>query len=132
MQTFIQKKIKSSGLRLTYQRIKIAEALFTGPPKHFTAEHIHEDIKKKKLNISLATIYNTLRDFTQKNLLNEIILESGRNWYDTCLDEHHHFYDPKTNELIDINKNDISISKYPTPPDGFKIKKFDVIIEIEQ
>ena len=132
MQTFINKKIKSSGLRLTYQRIKIAEALFTGPPKHFTAEHIHEDIKKKKLNISLATIYNTLRDFTQKNLLNEIILESGRNWYDTCLDEHHHFYDPKTNELIDINKNDISISKYPTPPDGFKIKKFDVIIEIEQ
>ncbi len=132
MQTFINKKIKSSGLRLTYQRIKIAEALFTGPPKHFTAEHIHEDIKKKKLNISLATIYNTLRDFTQKNLLNEIILESGRNWYDTCLDEHHHFYDPKTNELIDINKNDISISKYPAPPDGFKIKKFDVIIEIEQ
>ena len=132
MQTFINKKIKSSGLRLTYQRIKIAEALFSGPPKHFTAEHIHEDIKKKKLNISLATIYNTLRDFTQKNLLNEIILESGRNWYDTCLDEHHHFYDPKTNELIDINKNDISISKYPTPPDGFKIKKFDVIIEIEQ
>ena len=132
MQTFIKKKIKSSGLRLTYQRIKIAEALFTGPPKHFTAEHIHEDIKKKKLNISLATIYNTLRDFTQKNLLNEIILESGRNWYDTCLGEHHHFYDPKTNELIDIDKNDIRISKYPSPPDGFKIKKFDVIIEIEQ
>ena len=132
MQTFINKKIKSSGLRLTYQRIKIAEALFSGPPKHFTAEHIHEDIKKKKLNISLATIYNTLRDFTHKNLLNEIILESGRNWYDTCLGEHHHFYDPKTNELIDIDKNDIRISKYPSPPDGFKIKKFDVIIEIEQ
>ena len=131
MQTFIQKKIKSSGLRLTYQRIKIAEALFSGPPKHFTAEHIHEAIKKKKLNISLATIYNTLRDFTQKNLLNEIILESGRNWFDTCLEEHHHFYNPKTNEFIDIKKNDISLSKCPTPPDGFKIKKFDVIIEIE-
>ena len=131
MQTFIQKKIKSSGLRLTYQRIKIAEALFIGPHKHFTAEHIHEIIKKKKLNISLATIYNTLRDFTQKNLLNEIILESGRNWYDTCLEEHHHFYNPKTNEFIDIKKNDISLSKCPIPPDGFKIKKFDVIIEIE-
>ena len=131
MQTSIQKKIKSSGLRLTYQRLKIAEALFSGPPKHFTAEHIHEVIKKKKLNISLATVYNTLRYFTQKNLLNEIILESGRNWYDTRLEEHHHFYNPKTNELIDIRKNDISLSKCPTPPDGFKIKKFDVIIEIE-
>ena len=131
MQTFIQKKIKSTGLRLTYQRLKIAEALFSGPPKHFTAEHVHEAIKKKKLNISLATIYNTLRDFTQKNLLNEIILESGRNWYDTCLEEHHHFYNPKTNELIDIKKNDITLSKYPSPPDGFSIRKFDVVIEIE-
>ena len=83
MKNFIKKKIENSGLRLTSQRFKIAEILFEGPPMHVTAEHIKLEVEKKKLNISLATIYNTLRDFNEKNLIHQIKLESTRNWYDT-------------------------------------------------
>ena len=131
MKNFIKKKIENSGLRLTSQRVKIAEILFDGPHMHFTAEHIKSEVEKKKLNISLATIYNALRDFNEKNLIHQIKLESARNWYDTCLEDHHHFYNSKTQQLIDIKKNEISLKKYPSPPNGFKIKKYDVIIEIE-
>jgi Fur family iron response transcriptional regulator len=131
LKKFIKAKIEKSGLRLTYQRIKIAEILFAGPPKHFTAEHIKLEVKEKRLNISLATIYNTLRDFNGKSLIRQIKLESTRNWYDTCLEDHHHFYNSKTQQLIDIKKNDISLKKYPSPPIGYKIKKYDVLIEIE-
>ena len=127
----IKQKLNKAGLRLTSQRFKIAKILFAGPPKHFTAEHIYEIIKKEKLNISLATIYNTLRDFSKKKLINEIIFEPGRNWYDTRLDDHHHFYNKKTQKLIDIKKSEISLEKIPTPPKGCKINKYDVIIEIE-
>ena len=96
MQKSIRDKIQESGLRLTLQRIEIAKILFSGPPKHFTANHIYKIVKKKKLNISLATIYNTLRDFSDKKLINEIIFEPSRNWYDTCLEDHHHFFNSKT------------------------------------
>ena len=100
----IKQKLNQAGLRLTSQRLRIAEILFSGPPKHFTAEHVYEIIQKQNLNISLATLYNTLRDFSKKRLINEIIFEPGRNWYDTCLDDHHHFYNKKTQKLIDIKK----------------------------
>ena len=73
----------------------------------------------------------SIRDFNEKNLIHQIKLESARNWYDTCLEDHHHFYNSKTQQLIDIKKSDISLKKYPSPPNGFKIKKYDVIIEIE-
>ena len=131
MQKSIRDKIQESGLRLTLQRIEIAKILFSGPPKHFTANYIYKIVKKKKLNISLATIYNTLRDFSDKKLINEIIFEPSRNWYDTCLEDHHHFFNSKTQKLIDINKNDISLKSYPKPPDGYKIRKYNIVIEIE-
>ena len=131
MQKSIRDKIQESGLRLTLQRIEIAKILFSGPPKHFTANHIYKIVEKKKLNISLATIYNTLRDFSDKKLINEIIFEPSRNWYDTCLEDHHHFFNSKTQKLIDINKNDISLKSYPKPPDGYKIRKYNIVIEIE-
>ena len=131
MQNPIIDKIQESGLRLTLQRIEIAKILFSGPHKHFTANHIYKIVKKKKLNISLATIYNTLRDFSDKKLINEIIFEPSRNWYDTCLEDHHHFFNSKTQKLIDINKNDISLKSYPKPPDGYKIRKYNIVIEIE-
>ena len=131
MQKPIRDKIQESGLRLTLQRIEIAKILFSGPPMHFTANHIYKIVKKKKLNISLATIYNTLRDFSDKKLINEIIFEPSRNWYDTCLEDHHHFFNSKTQKLIDINKNDISLKSYPKPPDGYKIRKYNIVIEIE-
>tara|TARA_B100001093_G_scaffold67985_1_gene58088 strand:- start:282 stop:677 length:396 start_codon:yes stop_codon:yes gene_type:complete len=131
LQKTVRDKIQKSGLRLTHQRIKIAKILFSGPPMHFTANHIYKIVKKKKLNISLATIYNTLRDFSDKKLINEIIFEPSRNWYDTCLEDHHHFFNSKTQKLIDINKNDISLKSYPKPPDGYKIRKYNIVIEIE-
>ena len=131
MQKPIIDKIQESGLRLTLQRIEIAKILFSGPPMHFTANHIYKIVKKKKLNISLATIYNTLRDFSDKKLINEIIFEPSRNWYDTCLEDHHHFFNSKTQKLIDINKNDISLKSYPKPPNGYKIRKYNIVIEIE-
>ena len=131
LQKTIRDKFQQSGLRKTHQRIQIAEILFSGPSMHFTANHIYEMVKKKKLNISLATIYNTLRDFSDKKLINEIIFEPSRNWYDTCLEEHHHFFNSKTQKLIDINKDDISLKSYPKPPNGYTIRKYNIVIEIE-
>ena len=127
-----QKLLQDVGLRHTRQRDKIATILFSGPPQHFSAEQLYEIVKNKPLKISLATIYNTLRDFTSAGLLKEITIESDRTWYDTCVENHHHFYNPNNNELLDIPSDCINVSNLPKPPQGHKIESVNVIIRLNK
>ena len=129
----IVNKLRSSGLRPTKQRIQIAEFLFKREKTfHFTVENLNKTINKKKnLNkISLATIYNTTQAFKKAGHLKEILTNNNTSYYDTNVNSHHHFYDDSTNELTDINFNEIELSKLPHAPKGKKIKSCEVIISL--
>ncbi len=126
-------KLRNSGLRPTKQRIKICEALFnTEKTFHFTVSDLAK-IMQKNFNekISLATIYNTLHAFKKKNYVKEISLGNDKIYFDTNVSSHHHFFDTKTNELIDIDSNKIELKNLPTPPKGKTIKDIDVVINVE-
>ena len=129
----IVNKLRSSKLRPTKQRIKIAEFLFNREKTfHFTVENLNKIINKKgSLNkISLATIYNTTEAFKKAGHLKEILTNNNTNYYDTNIKSHHHFYDDDMNELTDINFNDIEVTKLPDAPKGKKIKSCEVIISL--
>ena len=126
-------KLRNSGLRPTKQRIKICEALFNSEKTfHFTVSDLAK-IMQKNFNekISLATIYNTLHAFQKKNYVKEISLGNDKSYFDTNVSSHHHFFDTKTNELIDIDSNKIELKNLPTPPKGKTIKDIDVVINVE-
>jgi len=127
-----KKILQDAGLRHTRQRDKIASILFSGPPQHLSAEQLYEIVKNKSFKISLATVYNSLRDFTKAGLLKEITIEPDRTWYDTCVECHHHFYNPNNNELLDIPSNSVDVSNLPKPPKGYKINSIDVIIRLNK
>ena len=126
-------KLRKSGLRPTKQRLKICEVLFS-PEKtfHFTIGDLTKIIEGK-LNekISLATVYNTVHAFKKKGYLKEITIDSERSYFDTNVSCHHHFFDVKGNQLIDIESSQVEIKKVPNPPEGKRIKSIDVIINIE-
>ena len=129
----IVNKLRSSGLRPTKQRIRIAEFLFKREKTfHFTVENLNKIINKKgSLNkISLATIYNTTEAFKKAGHLKAILTNNNTNYYDTNIKSHHHFYDDNMNELTDINFNDIEVTKLPDAPKGKKIKSCEVIISL--
>ncbi len=131
-QDFIN-KLRNSGLRPTKQRIKICEALFnTEKTFHFTVNDLAK-MMQKNLNekISLATVYNTLHAFKKKGYVKEISLGNDKSYFDTNINAHHHFFDTKTNELIDIDSNKIELKNVPNPPKGKSIKAIDVVINIE-
>ena len=131
-QDFI-KKLRNSGLRPTKQRIKICEALFnTNKTFHFTVN----DLAKMMLRnfnekISLATVYNTLHAFKKKGYVKEISLGNDKSYFDTNISSHHHFFDIKTNELIDIDSSKVELKNIPNPPKGKSIKDIDVVINVE-
>ena len=127
------KKLRESGLRPTKQRLKICDALFT-PEKtfHFTVKDLVKIIEEKSnIKISVATVYNTVSAFKKKGYLKEISITSEKSYFDTNINNHHHFFDVKENELIDIEANQVELKNIPSPPNGKNIKNVDVIINIE-
>ena len=133
--TEIVNKLRSIKLRPTKQRIRIAEFLFSREKTfHFTVENLNKIINKKGNleKISLATIYNTIEAFKKAGHLKEILTNNNTSYFDTNVSSHHHFYDDETNELTDINFNEIEVAKLPHAPKGKKIKEVEVIISLQK
>ena len=121
------------GLRPTKQRILLANLLMAdGRHKHFTAEDLFEKAKEKKLKVSLATVYNTLHSFSDSGLLNKIIVDGSRCYFDTRLDNHTHFYWEATGKLSDAPGNFLEIQNLPKPPKNSKITNVDIIIRLKE
>ena len=129
----ILKKLRSSGLRPTKQRVEIAKFLFEREKTfHFTVESLNKLLTKKSISkIALATIYNTVHAFKAAGHLSEVEVRGNKSYFDTNVSNHHHFYDSETAELIDINANDIVIQKIPKAPNGKKIKNVEVFINLK-
>ena len=130
--TTLKEKLRESGLRPTKQRLKICEVLFS-PEKtfHFTINDLVEIIGKKlSEKISLATVYNTVHAFKKKGYLKEISINSDKNYFDTNVTEHHHFYDEDTNELIDCSNDEIDFVNIKKNITGKKIKSVEVLVKV--
>ena len=129
----ILKKLRSSGLRPTKQRVEIAKFLFEREKTfHFTVESLNKLLTKKTTSkFALATIYNTVHAFKNAGHLNEVEVKGSRTYFDTNVSHHHHFYDSENLELIDIDSNEVIIQKIPKAPNGKKIKNIEVFINLK-
>ena len=123
-------QLRGAGLRPTRQRIALAKLLFDGEDRHVTAEMLHAEVQDAKIRVSLATVYNTLHQFTEVNLLREIVVDSQRCYFDTNVSDHHHFFHEKSNHLEDIPAGQVEISALPEPPEGTEITSVDVVIKL--
>ena len=129
----IFKKLRSSGLRPTKQRVEIAKFLFERDKTfHFTIESLSSLLGKKTTSkFALATIYNTVHAFNKAGHLSKINIRGKKTYFDTNITNHHHFYDNETSELTDIDASEIIIQKIPKTPNGKKIKSIEVFINLK-
>jgi len=126
-------RLKAAGLRPTRQRLALAKLLFEAPAgcdRHITAEQLHAEAVADNVRVSLATIYNSLHQFTGAGLLREVVVESGRSYFDTNVTDHHHFYFEDSGRLQDIPGEMVQLDGLPTPPGGAKVARVDVIIRL--
>jgi Fur family iron response transcriptional regulator len=126
----VPNRLKRAGLRPTRQRLALAGLLFDGHDRHVTAEQLHCEALASSIKVSLATIYNTLHQFTEAGLLIEVVVEPGRSYFDTNTTDHHHFYCDSTGRLEDISGDSISLAGLPPPPRGMSIRRVEVIIRL--
>ena len=126
-------KLRKSGLRPTKQRINICEALFDAENTfHFTVSDLVKIIETKaNKKISLATVYNTIHAFQKKGYLKEISINSSQTYFDTNTTDHHHFFDEKNKELIDLEDEDVHPIKIKKIIPGKKIKSVEVLVRLD-
>lgn len=122
--------LRMAGLRPTRQRIALAELLYNGGHRHVSAEELHAEAAAEKINVSLATVYNTLHQFREAGLLREISVDSARSYFDTDTSNHHHFYVEDEQRVIDIPTSSIKIDGLPNAPRGMSITHVDVVIRV--
>ncbi len=65
----VKSKLRDVGLRPTRQRMALGWILFAKGDRHVTAEMLYEEATRAKVPVSLATVYNTLHQFTEVGLL---------------------------------------------------------------
>src|ERR1700704_4362839 len=125
-------RLRQSGLRPTRQRVELASLLFQGCDRHVTAESLHDEVSGAGVQVSLATVYNTLHQFTQSGLLRQVVVDASRSYFDTNTGDHQHFFVEDEGQLIDIPGDQIAVAGVPAPPKGLSVDRIDVVVRVKR
>ncbi len=128
----VKAKLRDVGLRPTRQRMALGWILFAKGDRHVTAEMLYEEATHLKVPVSLATVYNTLHQFTEVGLLRQLMIDGTKAYFDTNNSQHHHFFIEDQDDLLDVPSSDVVLGKTPEPPEGYEIARIDVVVRLRR
>src|ERR671912_2429221 len=117
----LRDKLRRVGLRPTRQRVSLGWLLFGKGDRHVTAERLFDEAMRARIPVSLATVYNTLHQFTEAGLLRQLAVDGAKSYFDTNPTEHHHFFLEEEGELVDMPISGLSVADLPQPPEGMEV-----------
>ena len=126
-------RLRAVGLRPTRQRNELADLLFRDGHRHLTAETLHAEAVNRGIRVSLATVYNTLHQFTNTGSRRQVMVDATRSYFDTNTTEHQHFYHEDDGMLSDIpGSESIAVGTLPPPPAGTAVSRVDVVVRLKR
>jgi Fur family iron response transcriptional regulator len=128
----LRDKLRRVGLRPTRQRVSLGWLLFGKGDRHITAEMLFEEAGRARVPVSLATVYNTLHQFTEAGLLRQLAVDGSKAYFDTNPSEHHHFFLEDEGELMDMPHEGVSVGSLPAPPPGMEVAGVEVIVRLRR
>ena len=126
----IQALLAERSIRPTTQRVEIAAALLS-QPQHLSADQVMSRVNRTRAIVSKATVYNTLNLFADKGLIREVVIGSGKVFYDSNTDVHHHIYNEDTGTLLDVTAAEMVIKNIPDLPAGTIKSGINIIIRVK-
>ncbi|HEY8564426.1 MAG TPA: Fur family transcriptional regulator [Beijerinckiaceae bacterium] len=127
----LRDKLRRVGLRPTRQRVSLGWLLFGKGDRHVTAEMVYDEANRARVPVSLATVYNTLHQFTEAGLLRQLMVDGSKAYFDTNPSEHHHFFLEHEGALVDMPASGVTVSEVPQPPEGMEIAGVEVIVRLK-
>lgn len=128
----LKDKLRRVGLRPTRQRVSLGWLLFGKGDRHITAEMLYDEATRARVPVSLATVYNTLHQFTEVGLLRQLAVDGSKAYFDTNPTEHHHFFIEGDDALIDVPADGVAVGELPEPPEGMEIVGVEVIVRLRR
>jgi Fur family iron response transcriptional regulator len=125
-------RLRQAGLRPTRQRLSLASILFGAGDRHVSAESLHQEALAARIDVSLATVYNTLNQFKSAGLLREVAFEGDRTFFDTNTSNHFHYYLEESDSLVDIGATNLEVKGLPPLPPGTEIDRVDIIVRLRK
>ncbi len=129
VQVPVRDRLRSAGLRPTRQRQALGELLFAGGDRHVSAEALHVEARRAGIAVSVATVYNTLHQFTGAGLLREVVVDGARTHFDTNTSNHHHFLF-EDGSLVDIPAGALDVIGMPEAPNGTRVVRVDILVRV--
>lgn len=124
-------RLRHAGLRPTRQRVELACILFAKGHRHIAAENLHAEADVAGFRVSLATVYNTLHQFTESGLLRAVAIDGSPTYFDTNASDHHHFFVEGEGQLIDL-VGDVGIDRLPEPPEGMEVIAVELVVRVRR
>lgn len=128
----VRTMLREAGLRPTRQRVSLAGLLFAKGHRHVSAEQLHEEAMERRVPVSLATVYNTLHQFTEAGMLREVVIDGSKTYFDTNTSDHHHFYIEGDDSVVDIPSGRIGVGSLPDPLPGTRIDRVDIVVRLRR
>jgi Fur family iron response transcriptional regulator len=128
----IAQRLQQAGFRPTRQRLALGSLLLDGCDRHVTAEQLYEEAVAAGVHISLATVYNTLHQFTEAGLLRAVAVDGSKTYFDTNTSDHHHFYCEWNGAIMDIPDSGMRIEGVPEAPAGTEVARVDVVVRLSK
>lgn len=128
----VRTTLRRAGLRPTRQRLALAQLLFGQGNRHISAEGLHEEALLQRVGVSLATVYNTLHQFTEVGLLREVAVDGSRTYFDTNTSDHNHFFVEDDGKVLDIPGDALRVGDIPQPPPGYEVTRIDVVVRLRR
>jgi Fur family iron response transcriptional regulator len=128
----VRTMLRKVGLRPTRQRMELGWILYAKGDRHLTAEMLFEEASKAKVPVSLATVYNTLNQFTDAGLLRQVAVDGSKTYFDTNVTDHHHFFVEGDNALVDIPSAKVTVSDMPVALEGYEIARVEVVVRLKR
>ncbi len=123
--------LKSHGISPTRQRVALGR-LILSRPQHLTADALYDMARARNVQVSRATVYNTLRLFSTRGLLNEVVIDDNAKYFDSNLQPHQHLFNTATGELTDLDSNKLSVTGIPKLPRNAHIEGIDIVIRYSE
>lgn len=125
-------RLRAAGLRPTRQRVALCNLIFSQGDRHLSAEELYEEAHRAGESVSLATVYNTLHQFTGSGIVRPLTGEGQRTYFDTNTSDHHHFFIEDDNRMIDIPNGGVRLDRLPPVPEGMEIVNVDIVVRLRR
>ncbi len=95
--------LKEKRIKITHNRALILSFLLKNVG-HYSTKDIYNNVKKKYINLNLASVYNTLTIFAEKGLIRLVTKIDNQAIWDSNISTHAHFVCQICHRVFDIDK----------------------------